>query len=201
MGVYSKTVLESPNTVNISSSYSANQFTTNNGQTKAYNGMPGKDGVADHGTTFVLGRRVYSSYRKPDNIMTLEQLYKNQNFTTNIRYKQTSNSLIKSTQVEIGKPIADNSSGLYVNRRKHLAIQRQHPHLDIRFVFTNSRSKLRKGAKSSYGQWCDKYGFRYYDRIIPEDWLKEKGKNKHPNFIKFSGTKVKRRKSLRGKLS
>ena len=122
MGVYSKTVLESPNTVNISSSYSANQFTTNNGQTKAYNGMPGKDGVADHGTTFVLGRRVYSSYRKPDNIMTLEQLYKNQNVTTNIRYKQTSNSLIKSTQVEIGKPIADNSSGLYVNRRKHLAI-------------------------------------------------------------------------------
>ena len=83
---------------------------------------------------------------------------------------------------------------LAVDRRKHLAIQRQHPHLDIRFVFTNSRSKLRKGAKSSYGQWCDKYGFRYYDRIIPEDWLKEKGKNKHPNFIKFSGTKVKRRK-------
>ena len=83
---------------------------------------------------------------------------------------------------------------LAVDRRKHLAIQRQQPHLDIRFVFTNSRSKLRKGAKSSYGQWCDKYGFRYYDRIIPEDWLKEKGKNKHPNFIKFSGTKVKRRK-------
>ena len=32
--------------------------------------------------------------------------------------------------------------------------------------------------------------FRYYDRIIPEDWIKEKGKNKHPNFIKFIGKKV-----------
>ena len=32
-----------------------------------------------------------------------------------------------------------------------------------------------------------KYGFRYYDRIIPEDWLKEKGKNKHAKFIKFGG--------------
>jgi hypothetical protein len=75
------------------------------------------------------------------------------------------------------------------DRRKHLAIKKQHPKLDIRFVFENSRNKLRKGAKSTYGQWCIKYGFRYYDRIIPEDWLKEKGKNKHPKFIKFSGKK------------
>jgi len=80
------------------------------------------------------------------------------------------------------------------DRRKHLAIQRQHPNLDIRFVFENSRRKLRKGAKSTYGEWCIKHGFRYYDRIIPEDWLKEKGKNKHPRFIKFAGTKVKRSK-------
>ena len=37
------------------------------------------------------------------------------------------------------------------DRRKHLAIKRQHPKLDIRFVFENSRRKLRKGAKSTYG--------------------------------------------------
>jgi len=79
------------------------------------------------------------------------------------------------------------------DRRKHLAIQKQHPNLDIRFVFESSKRKLRKGAKSTYGEWCIKHGFRYYDRIIPEDWLKEKGKNKHPKFIKFGGTKVKRR--------
>ena len=60
-------------------------------------------------------------------------------------------------------------------------------------VVENSRRKLRKGAKSTYGEWCIKHGFRYYDRVIPEDWLKEKGKNKHPKFIKFGGTKVKRR--------
>jgi len=79
------------------------------------------------------------------------------------------------------------------DRRKHLAIKKQHPTLDIRFVFENSRRKLRKGAKSNYAEWCIKYGFRYYDRIIPEDWLKEKGKNNHAKFIKFSGDKVKRR--------
>ena len=81
-----------------------------------------------------------------------------------------------------------------LDRRKHLAIKTQHPNLDIRFVFTNSKNKLRKGAKSSYGEWCDKYGFRYCDRVIPEDWLKEKGKNKHPTFIKFKGKKIERRK-------
>jgi len=79
------------------------------------------------------------------------------------------------------------------DRRKHLAIKKQHPKLDIRFVFTNSKAKLSKGAKSNYAEWCIKYGFRYYDRIIPEDWLKEKGKNKHPKFIKFIGTKVRRK--------
>ena len=83
---------------------------------------------------------------------------------------------------------------LSADRKKHIAIKKQHPDLDIRFVFTNSRSKLQKGAKSSYGQWCDKYGFRYYDRIIPEDWLKEKGKDKHPKFIKFKGIKLRRPK-------
>tara|TARA_R110000824_G_scaffold201525_1_gene385554 strand:- start:238 stop:669 length:432 start_codon:yes stop_codon:yes gene_type:complete len=82
---------------------------------------------------------------------------------------------------------------LAADRRKHVAIKKQHPKLDIRFVFTNSRAKLSKGAKSSYAEWCIKNGFRYYDRIIPEDWLKEKGKNKHPTFIKFKGSKVKRR--------
>ena len=78
------------------------------------------------------------------------------------------------------------------DRRKHLAIKKQHPSLDIRFVFENSRRKLRKGAKSSYAEWCIRYGFKYYDRIIPEEWLKEKGKNKHPKFIKFTGGKVRR---------
>jgi len=59
-------------------------------------------------------------------------------------------------------------------------------------VFTNSKAKLQKGAKSTYGQWCEKYKFKYSDRVIPEFWLKEKGKNKHPEFIKFSGKKIRR---------
>lgn len=57
------------------------------------------------------------------------------------------------------------------DRKKHLLIKKQHPKLDIRFVFQNSRAKLYKGAKSTYAQWCDKQGFMYADKSIPEEWL------------------------------
>jgi hypothetical protein len=59
------------------------------------------------------------------------------------------------------------------DRAKHLAVRDQYPELDIRFVFTNSRSKLYKGSKTTYGMWCNKYDFKYADRYIPEAWLKE----------------------------
>ena len=79
------------------------------------------------------------------------------------------------------------------DRRKHLAGKKQHPKLDIRFVFENSKRKLRKGAKSTYAEWCMRYDFLYHDRIIPEEWIKKRGKKKHPTFITFKGTKIKRR--------
>ena len=81
---------------------------------------------------------------------------------------------------------------LAIDRRKHLAIKKQHPKLDIRFVFENSRRKLRKGAKSTYAEWCMKYDFKFHDRIIPEEWIKETGKNKHSKFITFPSKKLRR---------
>ena len=62
------------------------------------------------------------------------------------------------------------------DRSKHLLIKEQHPELDIRFVFTNPDQKLYKGAKSRYYQWCDTNDFMWAHRVIPEEWLKEKGK-------------------------
>tara|TARA_R110000751_G_C13700427_1_gene473306 strand:+ start:17 stop:385 length:369 start_codon:yes stop_codon:yes gene_type:complete len=62
------------------------------------------------------------------------------------------------------------------DRTKHLFVKAQHPDLDIRFVFSNPKAKLYKGAKSSYGDWCDKHGFKYAKETIPVEWLKEKKK-------------------------
>ena len=78
------------------------------------------------------------------------------------------------------------------DRKKHLCIQRQHPELDIRFVFTNSKNRISKVSKTTYAAWCTKHGFLFYDRIIPKAWLKEKGSNKHPSILKFTSTKVRR---------
>jgi len=79
------------------------------------------------------------------------------------------------------------------DRRKHIAIKKQHPKLDIRFVFYNSRNKLNKGAKTTYQGWCEKNKFLYHDRIVPLDWLKEKGKNKHKPVIYLPYKKIIRR--------
>ena len=58
------------------------------------------------------------------------------------------------------------------DRKKHLLIKKQFPDLDIRFVFSNSRAKINKGSKTTYGMWCDKHGFTYADKLIPEEWIK-----------------------------
>ena len=68
--------------------------------------------------------------------------------------------------------------GLFTSedRTKHLAVKKEHPHLDVRFVFSRSSSALYKGSKSTYASWCEKHGFPYADKLIPEAWLKERKK-------------------------
>lgn len=57
------------------------------------------------------------------------------------------------------------------DRKKHILIKKQHPELDIRFLFQNSKTKISKGSKTTYGMWCDKHGFVYADKEIPEEWI------------------------------
>ena len=59
------------------------------------------------------------------------------------------------------------------DRAKHLLIQKQHPDLDIRFVFSNQNAKLYKGSPTSYASYCEKHNFRYANKVIPEAWLLE----------------------------
>lgn len=81
------------------------------------------------------------------------------------------------------------------DRMKHIAIKKQHPQLDIRFVFSNSNSKLRKGAKTTYADWCVKNNFLYADKDVPQEWLDEKKKPAKlipSEFIKFPYKKIQR---------
>ena len=47
------------------------------------------------------------------------------------------------------------------DQQKHILIKAQSPELDIRFVFQNSKNKIRKGSKTTYADWCIKHGFLY----------------------------------------
>jgi len=78
---------------------------------------------------------------------------------------------------ELDNGIIVETKGIFDNedRRKHVAIKTQHPELDIRFVFSNANAKLYKGSKTRYFEWCDKNGFIWAHRVIPEAWLTEPG--------------------------
>jgi hypothetical protein len=59
------------------------------------------------------------------------------------------------------------------DRKKHLLIRAQHPDKDIRFVFTRSATKLYKGARTTYADWCVKNNFKFADKCIPDSWFNE----------------------------
>jgi len=59
------------------------------------------------------------------------------------------------------------------DRKKHLLIREQCPDVDIRFVFQNPKIKISKASKTSYADWCDKNGFKWAARDIPQEWIDE----------------------------
>ena len=69
---------------------------------------------------------------------------------------------------------------LPADRKKHLLVKAQHPQLDIRFVFWRSAAPITKTSKTTYALWCQKHGFQYADKWIPQAWLNESPSMKHP---------------------
>jgi len=82
-----------------------------------------------------------------------------------------------------GKTVIIETKGLwdYDDRYKHLLIKQQYPNLDIRFVFTRSKQRIRKGSKTSYADICKGLGrgpfkgitWPFADKHIKRDWLEE----------------------------
>lgn len=66
------------------------------------------------------------------------------------------------------------SKGRWVktDRLKFDLIFNQYSGIDIRFVFQNPNAKLYKGSKTTYAQYCDKKGWLWSKKEIPNEWLK-----------------------------
>lgn len=59
------------------------------------------------------------------------------------------------------------------DRQKHLHVKASHPHLDIRFVFSNPNQRIGKKSQTTYAMWCQKHGFMYAHHLVPAEWLAE----------------------------
>jgi restriction endonuclease len=66
-----------------------------------------------------------------------------------------------------GKKIIVETKGYFrpEDKRKMVAVKKQHPDLDIRILFY--------AANKSYIRWAIKYGFPFAVREIPLEWLEE----------------------------
>lgn len=59
------------------------------------------------------------------------------------------------------------------DREKHLLVRAQHPDLDVRFVFSRSKTPIRAGSPTTYADWCQTHGFLFADKLIPDAWIAE----------------------------
>ena len=64
------------------------------------------------------------------------------------------------------------------DRKKTKLVKKQNPKLDIRFIFSNSKTKIGKKSLTTYGKWCELFGFKYHciqstKKPFPDEWLNE----------------------------
>lgn len=60
------------------------------------------------------------------------------------------------------------------DRAKMARVRKENPDLDIRFVFQRANTRTGKSPTSlTYAQWADKYGFKWAELNIPEEWFNE----------------------------
>lgn len=59
------------------------------------------------------------------------------------------------------------------DRKKHLLVKQQYPDLDIRIVFQSAKTKISKGSKTTYADFCVKHGIVWAEKTIPDSWYTE----------------------------
>jgi hypothetical protein len=56
------------------------------------------------------------------------------------------------------------------DRRKMLAVKRDHPELQLVLLFMRN-NKIRKNSQTKYSDWCEANGFDYAIGTLKEEWL------------------------------
>ena len=64
------------------------------------------------------------------------------------------------------------------DRKKMKLVKKQNPKLDIRFIFSNAKTKIGKKSLTTYGKWCELFKFKFHciqstKTPFPQEWLNE----------------------------
>ena len=60
------------------------------------------------------------------------------------------------------------------DRTKTLAVLKQYPEMDLRFIFVRASNRLNPRSNTTYASWCDKKGILWAEgTTLPEAWLNE----------------------------
>jgi hypothetical protein len=94
-------------------------------------------------------------------------------FKINYNKPETKHTYTPDFQLPNGIIIETKGRLVIDDRKKHVLIKKQHPHLDIRFVFEYAKGKIRKGSKTTYSMWAEKEGFKWAEKTIPQEWIDE----------------------------
>lgn len=92
-----------------------------------------------------------------------------------LKYTQPSKVRTYTPDIELPNGIIVEIKGRWVaaDRQKIAMVKEQHPDLDLRMVFSNSKAKISKASKTTYAIYCDKIGIPYADKHIPLEWINE----------------------------
>ncbi len=73
---------------------------------------------------------------------------------------------------------------LLMDARKTLILVReQHPDIDIRMVLNRAGARVQGLKTLNLAQWCDKFGFPWAVKLIPEEWRNEPPRKKRLKAI------------------
>ncbi len=91
-----------------------------------------------------------------------------------VPYKTPPKDHVYTPDFELPNGVIIETKGYFTSedRAKMRLVKEQHPELDIRMLFGNSRNRINKKSKTTYADWCQKYGYQWADKVVPEEWTK-----------------------------
>jgi predicted nuclease of restriction endonuclease-like RecB superfamily len=93
-----------------------------------------------------------------------------------LKFIQPSKQRLYIPDFKIGESTYIESKGKWTSedRQKHVWIKEQHPEKRIILLFQNSKVRLSKVSKTTYGDWATKHGLEWYDwkQGLPEELIR-----------------------------